>query len=255
MTHTADKENSEPSIGAIIHDMRKAWARTTAGEWGKGNTTHETVARGGREKEYRIAEFRHADDAAFCDLAHALTPRICEELERQHARIAELEDQLEAVGAGGVQPLQKTVAASACSGCGSCQKQCQSKEEQAQAATVFDSTHSMSMYASKDDMLKAVMAENEQLRAQLAAAQLDDIGVVDMAQAVDSTEAVPVQLPESISQVLEDCRSRAIDYATCPSPYNNTRMVTAFQYLEHQVRQLLAAHAHGITQAKQGGAA
>ncbi len=31
--------------------------------------------------------------------------------------------------------------------------------------------HSMSQYASKDDMLKAVMAENEQLRAQLAAAQ------------------------------------------------------------------------------------
>lgn len=67
------------------------------------------------------------------------------------------------------------------------------------------------------------------------------------------TEAAPVQLPESISKVLEDCRSRAIDYATCPSPYNNTRMETAFQYLEHQVRQLLAAHAHGITQAKLGG--
>lgn len=31
--------------------------------------------------------------------------------------------------------------------------------------------HSMSQYANKDDMLKAVMAENEQLRAQLAAAQ------------------------------------------------------------------------------------
>lgn len=59
-------------------------------------------------------------------------------------------------------------------------------------------------------------------------------------------EAAPVQLQESISKVLEDCRSRAIDYATCPSPYNNTRMETAFQSLEHQVRQLLAAHAHGI---------
>lgn len=54
--------------------------------------------------------------------------------------------------------------------------------------------------------------------------------------------AAPVQLPESISNVLEDCRSRAIDYATCPSPYNNTSMETAFQSLEHQVRQLLAAH-------------
>lgn len=74
------------------------------------------------------------------------------------------------------------------------------------------------------------------------AAQLDDIDVADMAQAVDSTEAAPVQMPEPISKMLEDYRSRAIDYATCPSPSNNTRMETAFQSLEHQVRQLLAAH-------------
>ena len=65
-------------------------------------------------------------------------------------------------------------------------------------------------------------------------------------------EAAHVQMPEPISKVLEDCRSRAIDYATCPSPYNHECMETAFQRLEHQVRQLLAAHAHGITQAKQG---
>ena len=68
-----------------------------------------------------------------------------------------------------------------------------------------------------------------------------------------TAEAAPVQMPESISKVLEDCHSRAIDYATCPSPYNHECMETAFQRLEHQVRQLLAAHAHGITQAKQGG--
>lgn len=36
---------------------------------------------------------------------------------------------------------------------------------------ISEPSHSMSQYASKDDMLKAVMAENEQLRAQLAAAQ------------------------------------------------------------------------------------
>lgn len=33
---------------------------------------------------------------------------------------------------------------------------------------ISEPSHSMSMYASKDDMLKAVMAENEQLKAQLA---------------------------------------------------------------------------------------
>ena len=36
---------------------------------------------------------------------------------------------------------------------------------------IAEPSHSMSQYASKDDMLKAVMAENEQLRAQLAAAR------------------------------------------------------------------------------------
>lgn len=61
-----------------------------------------------------------------------------------------------------------------------------------------------------------------------------------LAAAPQPPEAAPVQMPEPISKALEDCRSRAIDYATCPSPYNNTRMETAFQHLEHQVRQLLA---------------
>lgn len=36
---------------------------------------------------------------------------------------------------------------------------------------IAEPSHSMSQYASKDDMLKAVMAENEQLKALLAAAQ------------------------------------------------------------------------------------
>lgn len=36
---------------------------------------------------------------------------------------------------------------------------------------ISEPSHSMSQYASKDDMLKAVMAENEQLKVQLAAAQ------------------------------------------------------------------------------------
>lgn len=36
---------------------------------------------------------------------------------------------------------------------------------------ISEPSHSMSQYASKDDMLRAVMAENERLKAQLAAAQ------------------------------------------------------------------------------------
>ena len=88
MTHTSTEQ---PSIEAIIHDMRESWARTTHGTWGKGDTTHETVARGGRKKEYKIADFRHADDAQFCDLAHAFTPRLLAEIESLQNRVQELE--------------------------------------------------------------------------------------------------------------------------------------------------------------------
>lgn len=88
MTHTSTEQ---PSIEAIIHDMRESWARTTHGTWGKGDTTHETVARGGRKKEYKIADFRHADDAQFCDLAHAFTPCLLAEIESLQNRVQELE--------------------------------------------------------------------------------------------------------------------------------------------------------------------
>lgn len=88
MTHTSTEQ---PSIEAVIHDMRESWARTTHGTWGKGDTTHETVARGGRKKEYKIADFRHADDAQFCDLAHAFTPRLLAEIESLQNRVQELE--------------------------------------------------------------------------------------------------------------------------------------------------------------------
>lgn len=72
------------------------------------------------------------------------------------------------------------------------------------------------------------------------AAQLDDIGVVDMAQAVDSKEAAPVQLP--------DC---AGIYTVEPDDFDDDNCVTwrggmppargTKLYTEHQVRQLLAA--------------
>lgn len=88
-------------------------------------------------------EFRpHGEDGrnALACLTDAVVDSIFEKVEaelcRLHSRVQELEAQLEAVGAGGVQALRKTVASSACSGCCSCKKQCQSKAEQAQAATV-----------------------------------------------------------------------------------------------------------------------
>lgn len=50
---------------------------------------------------------------------------------------------------------------------------------------IAEPSHSMSQYASKDDMLKAVMAENEQLRAQLAAVQQGAQPVAWLAEYVD----------------------------------------------------------------------
>ena len=100
-----------PSIEAVMHALRASHARTSKGGWGKGDTTHKTVAKRGAGEPYWVAEFRHAADAQFCDLAHAFVPRLIAEVEAQHARIADQEAQLEAIGAGGVEPLRKQAAA------------------------------------------------------------------------------------------------------------------------------------------------
>lgn len=71
-----------PTIEAIIHDLRAAHTATTQGQWTKGQTTHHTVAKRQTGQPYRVAEFRHADDALFCDLAHTFMPRLLDEIER-----------------------------------------------------------------------------------------------------------------------------------------------------------------------------
>ena len=103
MTHTSTKQ---PSLAAIIRDLRESHARTSPGAWGKGATTHETVSRAEGLEPYKVAEFRHANDAQFCDLAHVFVPRLLSEIEALQSRIAELEAQLSAIGA---EPLRKQV--------------------------------------------------------------------------------------------------------------------------------------------------
>lgn len=88
MTHTSTEQ---PSLEAIIHDLRASHAQATAGTWGKGATTHETVSRTEGKQSYKVADFRHSNDAQFCDLAHAFTPRLLDEIESLQRRIAELE--------------------------------------------------------------------------------------------------------------------------------------------------------------------
>jgi hypothetical protein len=88
MTHTSTEQ---PSLAAIIHDLRESHARTSPGAWGKGATTHETVSRTEGRELYKVAEFRHANDAQFCDLAHVFVPRLLSEIEALQSRVQELE--------------------------------------------------------------------------------------------------------------------------------------------------------------------
>ena len=93
MTHTSTEQ---PSLAAIIRDLRESHARTSPGAWGKGATTHETVSRAEGLAPYKVAEFRHANDAQFCDLAHVFVPRLLSEIEALQSRVNELEAQLSA---------------------------------------------------------------------------------------------------------------------------------------------------------------
>jgi len=57
-------------IKTIISDLKELFKHTIKGEWKKGKSTHETVSVSNGREPYRIADFRHADDAAFCDAVH-----------------------------------------------------------------------------------------------------------------------------------------------------------------------------------------
>lgn len=79
------------SVAAIVSELRTSHAATTQGNWGKGKTTHHTAAKRKAGQPYHVAEFRHADDAQFCDLAHAHVPKLCDEVLRLNAQCLLLE--------------------------------------------------------------------------------------------------------------------------------------------------------------------
>jgi len=90
MTSTHTPSGPVAATEAMIHDLRGLHAQTTPGVWGKGQTTHHTVAKRDGSAPYRIAEFHHAADAAFCDAAHAFVPALLAQLEaaqRDQARL------------------------------------------------------------------------------------------------------------------------------------------------------------------------
>lgn len=65
----------------LLVRIAEAYGAATVGHWEKGKTTHHTVIKCGARPDYHIAEFRHADDAAFCDTMHELAPAIIERLQ------------------------------------------------------------------------------------------------------------------------------------------------------------------------------
>ena len=76
----------------LIKDLRALRAQTTQGVWGKGQSTHETVARHPNAPPYHVADFRHANDASFIDACHEHLPAILDELEALRASAKVIEE-------------------------------------------------------------------------------------------------------------------------------------------------------------------
>ena len=76
---------AQPITDELIKDLRALRAQTTQGVWGKGRSTHETVARYPNAPAYHVADFRHANDASFIDACHEHLPAILDELEALRA--------------------------------------------------------------------------------------------------------------------------------------------------------------------------
>lgn len=79
-------------LNTAINVLRTFHAKSTKGEWQKGDTTHETVAVVEGKEPYHILSFRHADDASFIDLAHKYMIPILDEVESLRQKIKALEE-------------------------------------------------------------------------------------------------------------------------------------------------------------------
>jgi formate-dependent nitrite reductase cytochrome c552 subunit len=71
------------TLAQKIEALLKAHQNTNGKGWQRGISTHHTRTECG----YHIAEFHHAVDAEFCDMAHALVPELMAHLvAMQHAQ-------------------------------------------------------------------------------------------------------------------------------------------------------------------------
>lgn len=82
----------EKELNTAIKVLRTLHAKSTQGEWQKGDTSHETVTVVEGKKPYHILSFRHADDASFIDVAHKYMIPILDEVESLRQKIKALEE-------------------------------------------------------------------------------------------------------------------------------------------------------------------
>jgi hypothetical protein len=70
----------------LIANIRGLFNDSTQGEWKKGATSHHTVT----ETGYKIGEFHHASDAAFCDYMHGRAVDIITAIQELQAEVIAL---------------------------------------------------------------------------------------------------------------------------------------------------------------------
>lgn len=82
---------AKPLTAEILQDLTALHSQTSAGKWTKGTSTHHTVAKQEGKEDYHIADFHHASDAAFVDVAHAYLPRLVQEVTRLTGELERLQ--------------------------------------------------------------------------------------------------------------------------------------------------------------------
>lgn len=173
------------------------------------------------------------------------------------ARIAELEEQLSAIGAGGVEPLRKPASVAAHD------DECEAFEKWARWAC-YDITR-VSRNAQYESNITEQLWQCWQARAALAATPAADAPMVDITPPATSRDrwmyeqgrlaerdartpgsvaaAAPVQMPEPVAVAFRFETEENGPTETSFYPSDRIGMGWTALYTEQQVRQLLAAHA------------
>lgn len=94
---------SPHDVERTIEDLRKLHELTTQGQWRCGQSSHETVSHAAGREDSHVAEFRHANDATFCDAAHNALPALLETLTHTREVIKERDAEVAALKDAAVQ--------------------------------------------------------------------------------------------------------------------------------------------------------